>query len=154
MVRIPTFPGKKEVQALASKVWVNHLLNTLAFISRKGGEQAVKEYMDWMAEQTAETLRAEGEVTPRKFAEANALTAKNLYGCKVKVDATDHRATVRFLRCRWLETFQSLPASKQITRQTYCENCLAYFSAIAEKLGLRLKGKLLSSGCRMTIKRR
>lgn len=154
MVRILT-ATKPEAQALASKAWVNHMLGTLDFLQGRFGEQVIKVYLDWMAGKAAEGFKAAKAVTPSKFAEANALLAKNAYGSKVKLKAfNDRRAVLRINECSWLKAFMEIPATARIPREKFCEGCLDYFSAVASELGLKFRGKLLEKGCRMSIKKK
>ena len=153
MVRIPT-ANKPEVQVMAARAWVNQMLGTLGFLHEKFGENAIKVYLDWMAENMAERMRSQKATTPPKFAEANAILAKNAYGSKVKLKAVDgERAVLRVNRCGWLQALMELPDSARMPREKYCEGCLAYFSAAASKLGLKLRGKLLEKGCRMSVRK-
>ena len=153
MVRIPT-AAKPEVQVMAARAWVNQILGTRNFLQEKFGEQAIKVYLDWMAEKGAGRLKAAKATSPTKFAEANALLAKNAFGSKAKLKAVDdERAVLRMVECGWLKALMELPASARVPREKFCEDCLAYFSAVASKLGLKLRGKLLEKGCRMSVKK-
>jgi hypothetical protein len=139
---------------MAARASVNQILGTLSFLQGKFGEQAVKAYRDWMAGQAAKGFRTAKASSPAKFAEANALLAKNAYGSKVKLKAAQNRAVLRLAECGWLKALMELPASARIPRESFCEGCLAYFSTVATDLGLKLKGKLLEKGCRMTVRKK
>jgi|GEM_PF-2258299 len=153
VVRVPTV-SKPEVQALAARAWVSHMLDTLGFLQGKFGEQSVKAYIDWMGSQTAKKFKAARASSPAKFAEANARTAKNVYGGKVKLKTGPDRAILRIIECGWLKALTELPASIRASREDYCNGCLAFFSVVAANLGLNLKGKLLEKGCRMAIRKK
>jgi hypothetical protein len=83
-MEIPTLP-EKERQRMFTQIWVGQMYGVISFIIEKLGPQALEEYNERGAKQSAEQFKAMGKDDPMGFAIAQAVSYKNVFGSDVDV---------------------------------------------------------------------
>lgn len=103
-MEIPTLP-EKERQKMFTQMWVGQIYGAIGFIMEKLGPQALEEYNEQGAKQSAEQLKAMGKDDPMGFAMAQAVCGKNVFGSDVDVVPNEDGSVVLDIRkCTNLET--------------------------------------------------
>jgi len=154
-MEIPTLP-EEERQRIFTQMWVGQMYGAIGFIMQKLGPQALEEYNEGVAKQSAEQFKAMGWDNPMGFAMAQAVTCKNVFGSEVEVlPSEDGSVTLDIKRCANLEAaLEFAQKGGPITREQHCGGCInGYFKPVAEKLGLRLQAGFTDKGCKMTIRK-
>jgi len=122
---------------------------------QKLGTDALEEYNDLIADQSAAQLRARGFESPVDFAISQAVCCANIFGSDVDViPEADGSATLDIKKCANLRTaLEFAEMGMPITKEQYCGGCInGYFRRVARRLGLKLTAEFTEIGCRMSIK--
>lgn len=154
-MEIPTL-SDEERQNMFTQMWVGQMYGAIGFIMQKLGPQALNEYNEQGARQSAEQFKAVGKEDPLGFALAQAVTCKNVFGSDVDVIPNkDEGITLDIKECANLKTaLEFAEKGAPITKEQHCGGCInGYFRPVAEKLGLNLKAEFTDNGCKMTIRK-
>ena len=153
-MEIPTIP-EPEKEKIFTRMWVGQLTSATGFIMQKLGNEALEEYNDLIADQSAAQLRATGVESPVDFAISQAVCCANIFGSDVDVvPEADGSATLAITECANLRTaLEFAEMGMPITKEQFCGGCInGYFRRVARRLGLKLTADVTEIGCRMSIK--
>ncbi len=103
-MEMPTIP-EPDNKKIFTQMWVGQLTSATGFIMQKLGTDALEEYNDLIADQSAAQLRAMGVESPVDFAISQAVCCANIFGSDVDViPEADGSATLDIKECANLRT--------------------------------------------------
>jgi len=153
-LEIPTIP-EHEKKKIFTRMWVGQLTIATGFIMQKLGNEALEEYNDLIADQSAAQLRAMGVESPMDFAISQAVYCANIFGSDVNVvPEADGSVTLAIKECANLRTaLEFAEMGMPITKEQFCGGCInGYFRSVAKRLELKLTAEFTEIGCRMSIR--
>ena len=153
-MEIPTL-SEEEKQKIFTEMWLGTMMESIGFIMRKLGPEAMEELNNETATHCAADIKARGVDDPLKFAMDYAIVNKNIFGSDVEVSGNSERAILDVKRCSNLDA--ALGFAKKgmpITKEQHCGGCInGYFKRVAENLGFNMDVEITNKGCKMIISR-